>query len=290
MDPTRIIPKDPAKIILPHHIGNEHWSVVHALEDLDEDDQDLIKETLGKLGVKALSDTPPKDHARRIWDILENVAGAALGGSENLIADVAAAEALLDVIREKRIRAYTYPVSFRLIRGARPSPSKLRDLYYHNNLRSTINLCSEMHYGDIPIINDAELIGKLKTEHIPITDNGQPKHHHVLRLFEFLEDPDNIPAYMHCEQGVGRTGVMTACYRIAFNGWTVDDAVAEAARFADRMPEQLDFITKFGAELSSSQKVWGQEFRDQGYPKDPTEPSSVTPPGTDTRDGFLDPL
>jgi protein-tyrosine phosphatase len=290
-----------------HHYSREHLDLVHATEDMDagqlasllplmsSDEIAALSTQLSESGtadrrwlhrltesdkegtLDALDDIPPTDHARRLWDILDNLQGATGGGSERVIADLPEVQRLFDILRQKRLVAYTYRVSDRLIRGSRPSAQKVCDLYLHNGVRSTINLCAEMHQGDLPVIHEGNVIGKLKTVHLPITDQMVPGFSQVLELFMFLSDPNNIPAYMHCEQGVGRTGVMTGCYRIAVNGWAVEDATDEAKRFDCGIPMQIEFLREFATALDDTAKgrgrPWGQVFLDAGFPlKKPEDP------------------
>ena len=56
---------------------------------------------------------------------------------------------------------------------------------------------------------------------------------------------------MHCQQGKGRTGVAVAPYRMAVKGQSVEAALAEAQRFGTKLPNQLEAIKTFGAELSA---------------------------------------
>jgi Tyrosine phosphatase family len=278
----------------PHHTAKDHADFVHATEDLPAQAAAALHrlfrtEPAGVTfegQVEAVLDTPPPPGtARKIWDVLENVAGAGAGIGENLAADLGPVERVLDVIRAHRIEAYTYRVSNRVIRGSRPTPEKVRDLFRHNGVRSTVNLCSEMHHGDTSIIAAAGLTGVMKTEHIPITDNGRPSYPQVLHFFEFLDNPDNTPAYVHCEQGVGRTGVMVACYRLAVNAWRVDTAINEAERFADKMPEQLAFIEEFARALVDPSAGWGAVLAELRYPR--SEPPTA-PPDAANRDDCRD--
>ena len=58
---------------------------------------------------------------------------------------------------------------------------------------------------------------------------------------------------MHCYAGVGRTGVMVACYRMAVEGYSTQAALAEAQTFAPQgrlMPSQEKCIRDFGAALA----------------------------------------
>ena len=42
-----------------------------------------------------------------------------------------------------------------------------------------------------------------------------------------VNDPANLPVYVHCKGGRHRTGAMTAIYRITHDGWTADQAYQE---------------------------------------------------------------
>jgi len=236
----------------------------------------------------AVVDVLPQDHSKLVWGVLRNAGGMTLGGLEEFVGDVPPAEAVLDIIRRKTVKSYTYQLSPRLIRGSRPSPEKLSDLHHRYGVRATINLCVEMHHGDDEEIAAAGLVGEMKSEHIPLLDNGRPTFAQVFQFFQFLAYPSNIPAYVHCEQGVGRTGVMAACYRVGFNDWPTDMAIKEQENFCDTVENQLEFVNEFGAALADPRHPWGQVFRDAGYPQNPPEePRGIDPDAR--RDNCLDP-
>ncbi len=75
-------------------------------------------------------------------------------------------------------------------------------------------------------------------------------------LDKMLAARPDVKLYIHCVGGVGRTGMMVACYYIYFKGMTADEALAEMRRrFASHgrsawmtAPEtqaQIDFIRTF---------------------------------------------
>jgi len=60
------------------------------------------------------------------------------------------------------------------------------------------------------------------------------KEHIRSNLQQFLavmEDAANRPVLVHCEAGSARTGFAVAAYHVVFQKWTVEQALAEAAKF-----------------------------------------------------------
>jgi tyrosine-protein phosphatase SIW14 len=49
----------------------------------------------------------------------------------------------------------------------------------------------------------------------------------VLKFLELVDNPRNHPILIHCHQGRKRTGIFVAAYRIAIQGWSLDDAVQD---------------------------------------------------------------
>jgi protein tyrosine phosphatase (PTP) superfamily phosphohydrolase (DUF442 family) len=49
----------------------------------------------------------------------------------------------------------------------------------------------------------------------------------VARFLSVAADPDRAPVFVHCRYGSDRTGLMCAAYRVAVQGWSRDEAVAE---------------------------------------------------------------
>jgi protein tyrosine/serine phosphatase len=76
---------------------------------------------------------------------------------------------------------------------------------------------------------------------IPMTTHAAPTPEQVAQFLKLVDDPANQPVYVHCQGGRHRTGVMTAIYRIAREGWTADRAFAEMKQY------------KFGADILHSE-------------------------------------
>jgi protein tyrosine/serine phosphatase len=64
-------------------------------------------------------------------------------------------------------------------------------------------------------------------EPLPMPGSGQGAPEQFHRALELLADPSHRPALVHCNAGAYRTGAMVALYRLLFDGWSMDDVVAE---------------------------------------------------------------
>ncbi|HEU0173831.1 MAG TPA: hypothetical protein VFV58_06175, partial [Blastocatellia bacterium] len=51
------------------------------------------------------------------------------------------------------------------------------------------------------------------------------------RFLAVVNDPENWPVYVYCHGGRHRTGVVTAIYRMAIEGWDVQRAYAEMRQY-----------------------------------------------------------
>jgi hypothetical protein len=208
--------------------------VTHALEDLPEPARARVTGIIGAVPGPLLR--------KRIFDDLEDAAAHAYGNLERV--------PLLRFLSHYPVPSYTYRISGVMARGERPGPQKLIDLCRRKGFRATVNLCAEMTAGDAVLIGEAGLASELRTHHIPIVDLEPPKLAQVLELLDLLTGPGALLTYVHCEAGKCRTGVMTACYRMAVMGWTAVDALTEARNFGCVIPGQLAFIEMFGNMLA----------------------------------------
>lgn len=205
----------------------QHISV--AFEDIPEDMHESVRIVL-------MHPTEDVSLRTRVVDVVKDVGGGGWGEIE----DVTRRLSFLHLLSSLSTHSpYTYRVDNKIIRGSRPTPEKLGRLY-GGGCRATINLCEEMADGDEELIHAASLTEQMRTEHIRITDNTPPDPEDVKKFFAYLADIDGT-VYVHCEAGVGRTGVMVACYRIT-QGWTLANALHEAEQFGCAMPDQLAFI------------------------------------------------
>jgi len=66
---------------------------------------------------------------------------------------------------------------------------------------------------------------------LPMNVRGYPQADLAPRFLALVNDPENWPVYVHCHGGRHRTGVMTAIYRMAIEGWDVQRAYAEMRQY-----------------------------------------------------------
>lgn len=133
--------------------------------------------------------------------------------------------------------------------------------------------------------DDAERGAKaahLNTGHAAILDNTPPDRKQILRFLKFVTDPANVPCYVHCEAGKGRTGVMSAAYRMAAQGLDPGRALAEAKKLGCAMPDQQQAILNLGKDLGWVQGKdgkWSLSGKSK-VPGFPLNPSIPIPPGS----------
>jgi len=114
-------------------------------------------------------------------------------------------------------------VSEVLCRGAQPT----REGFVHLSemgVKTVVNLRS--------IHSDRELLRGLGLNYIHIS--FKPWHMEDEDVLEFLSvvtDPGFQPVFVHCAEGVDRTGCMVAVYRMCVDGWDVEEAIEEMHRF-----------------------------------------------------------
>lgn len=70
----------------------------------------------------------------------------------------------------------------------------------------------------------------------------------VVQFLKVVTDTNNLPAFVHCERGADRTGMMCAMYRITVCNWTKEQAIDEMKNggfnFSPAWHELVTFIEK----------------------------------------------
>jgi protein tyrosine/serine phosphatase len=135
-------------------------------------------------------------------------------------------------------------------RGAQPEAHDYADLAALG-VKTLIDLTSD----------DADPNERVLTEHagmsyvqIPMTTHQPPTAGQVAEFLEIVNDPARQPVYVHCVGGRHRTGVMTAAYRMAAEGWSADQAFQEMKHYhfgADFLhPEFKTFVYEYRPQVA----------------------------------------
>jgi protein tyrosine/serine phosphatase len=64
-----------------------------------------------------------------------------------------------------------------------------------------------------------------------LSNRTAPSDAEVEQILSLVNAPDNQPVFVHCKRGADRTGTIIALYRIRHDGWTSEQAKAEAKHY-----------------------------------------------------------
>lgn len=112
-----------------------------------------------------------------------------------------------------------YQVSPMLYRGAQPTPEGYKSLA-EMGIKAVISF-RRTEKPDTKLLNELGLV----SYHIPI-NTFRFKDKHACTFLKIISEQEG-PIYIHCYHGSDRTGTMTVLYRIVFEGWTREQALAE---------------------------------------------------------------
>jgi protein tyrosine phosphatase (PTP) superfamily phosphohydrolase (DUF442 family) len=111
-----------------------------------------------------------------------------------------------------------YKISDTLYRGAQPTREGFEELK-KMGVRTVVNLRS--NHSDKDLLPEG-----MREVRIPMTI-WKAETSQILKFLDTVTDPRNQPVFVHCQEGVDRTGLMCAVYRVLAGGWEKDQAVEE---------------------------------------------------------------
>jgi len=138
----------------------------------------------------------------------------------------------------KRLREVT-PGKF--YRSGEMTAAGFREAFAKIHFRTLVNLQDEYPDPDVSecycgsgTIKESELCRRLGVRYVYIPPDLIPRRQvpahrpeAIERFLALLDDPAIYPILIHCRAGLHRTGVMTAVYRMEYDGWTPGQAIEE---------------------------------------------------------------
>ena len=164
------------------------------------------------------------------------------------------------------------PVGDNVYRGAQPSLRAFQALQ-ERGVQTVINLRPECD-------RERKLVQNLGMAYIylPLPPLDAPTHEVTLEFLRAVTDPANGVVFFHCFHGVDRTGTMAACLRIARDGWSVEEALAEMRAYKVHESGQrakVNYLHEFQAYWHAQPERFRCEVLHLPLPE---EPAPVEPP------------
>lgn len=140
-----------------------------------------------------------------------------------------------------------HEVSRQFYRGAQPRPGGVHRLAALG-IKTIINLRGDDEQTRAE--QQAAAAAGLRYFSIPLPDLSRPTSESIERVMALVNASENQPVFVHCNHGKDRTGVIAAVYRITHDGWTSEQAKAEAKHYGMSWVQvgMKDFISDYYRE------------------------------------------
>jgi protein tyrosine/serine phosphatase len=157
-----------------------------------------------------------------------------------------------------------------LVRGGQPNAAGLRAL------RETYAISTVVNLNTVGTGREAKAVTGLGMTYVGLPSS--PFRNNPAKLRAFLnvvrDAPRSGPVYVHCQEGMDRTGVAVAVYRVVEQGWDSERALAEL-RSHQLFPHGLLFpaIKPFVRDVGRHRAEWNRDAATQ-----PPSFAAVPPP------------
>jgi len=159
-----------------------------------------------------------------------------------------------------------------LYRSGQMSVAGLKRAIYEHGIRTVVTLRDADKPGEpAPDLAEEEFCRKEELYHYRITprawqaaDGSAPARIGVAKFCDIMRDPRHYPVLLHCFAGVHRTGAYVAVYRMEFESWTNNQALAELRRLGyDNLDSEDDvrgFLQQYGRGQTESPVIIPASF------------------------------
>jgi tyrosine-protein phosphatase SIW14 len=143
-----------------------------------------------------------------------------------------------------------------LYRGSQPDPEAIDELR-KLGIDTIVDFRGERHKLMERERKHAQSLG-MRFVNIPGSGWSAPTDEQLVRFFSLLREKPRRHIFVHCWLGGDRAGVFLAAYRIAFEGWTPDQALLEMHKFHFHgfwHPVMTAYIKEFPDHLATSRAL-----------------------------------
>ncbi|RMH10940.1 MAG: hypothetical protein D6695_10385 [Planctomycetota bacterium] len=143
----------------------------------------------------------------------------------------------------------------RLYRSGELTTAALHDVIDDYNIATIVDLgaFAPGSAGDRREQRTASVLG-VERVCLPLFGDGTGDPNQYVEALRIMLDDKRSPVLVHCSAGSQRTGAAIALYRMRVDGWTLDQALAEAQRF--------DHDPKSNPKLRSYLERWADDIFD----------------------------
>ncbi len=134
--------------------------------------------------------------------------------------------------------------------GLRPSVNDILKLE-KNKFKMIISLCAETD-SDNAISKAYDL--KIRTIRLPFEKDEIPLVRQMAVLCELIKNKNNSKIYLHCNEGLQRTAIGVACFRVYCQDWDYYKAIEEA-RYLGRINEKQEIFIAYFSQLAKEGKI-----------------------------------
>jgi protein tyrosine/serine phosphatase len=129
-------------------------------------------------------------------------------------------------------------------RSALPADGDLAYIQKNYGIKTVIDFCMTNR------TDEAQTATELGIEYIDLPwsayfkDSLKPGYYKKIinEFFTIIDDKTKHPILIHCYHGRERTGTLVACYRIAKQGWTANEAIAEMHKYGFKNLHHYDLV------------------------------------------------